>query len=256
MTSAQFMLSSRWRRSAGALAVIAAMAMTITGCVDGYKLNQPLALAAPYDHPQLWAVVPFNNESGVSTIRTDRIADAFTEQIEQVHGLHAVPVNRVILAMRRSGVRSIASSGEAMSLMNALGVDGLIVGTVTTYNAYQPMKLGAAIQLFARDREVVSPIDPVKEVRSPNERVLIAAMQPNNPVAQASGMFDATNHQVLMWLNEYSTGRAEPGSPYGKDKYLVSMELYTQFVAFRLIHDLLSNEQARVAPKVDKDKPR
>ena len=32
---------------------------------------------------------------------------------------------------------------------------------------------------------------------------------------------------------------SEPGSAYGKRIYLASMEMYTQFVAYRLLHDLL-----------------
>ena len=74
-------------------------------------------------------------------------------------------------------------------------------------------------------------------------------------MAQAAGVFEASNHQVLTWLDEDSTGRSEPGSPYGKDVYLVSMELYTQFVAYRLIHDLLAHEQTRIAPKAE-EKPK
>lgn len=245
MTSAQFMLILRRLRLGTLVFLLCAM---LTACTPKDAITQPAFLTAPYPHAQLWAVVPFNNESGVSTVRTDRIADAFTEQAEQVEGLSAVPVNRVIAAMRRAGVRSINNPNDALALMNVLGVDGLIVGTISTYDAYQPLKLGAAVQLFERDQQRLSPIDPIAETRATGDHVSMAVMHPTNPVAQASGVFDASNHQVLTWLDQYATGRTELGSAYGKQKYLVSMELYTQFVAYRLLHDLLISEQARIAP--------
>ena len=38
---------------------------------------------------------------------------------------------------------------------------------------------------------------------------------------------------------------------FGDEIYLVSMELYTQFVSYRLIHDLLESERFRVTPVAD-----
>ena len=37
----------------------------------------------------------------------------------------------------------------------------------------------------------------------------------------------------------------------GADVYLVDMELYTQFVSYRLIRDMLGNERERVTPVED-----
>src|ERR1043165_2905718 len=90
---------------------------------------------------------PFINESGVSIVKTDHIADLFTEQTEEVEGIATVPVNRVLAAMRRLEMRTVPPPADANSLMNLLGVDGLIVGTISTYDPYPPPKLGAAVQL-------------------------------------------------------------------------------------------------------------
>jgi hypothetical protein len=208
-------------------------------------------LTAPYERTQLWAVVPPINESGSSAVRTDRIADAFTEQTEEVQGINTVAVNRVIMAMRRLGLTSVTTPNDAHAMMNLLGVDGLIVGTVTAYDAYPPMKLGMAVQLFTREQPQTPQIDPVKLTRAPTELPppgAPGAMNPLRPGAQAAGIFDASNHQTLMWLNEFASGRSQPKSAYGNDVYLVSMDLYTQFVAYRLMLNLLSAERARLMP--------
>lgn len=229
--------------------LLALLAACLCACNLQEKLQPPSALSSPYEHQQLWAVAPLANESGVSTVRTDRIADALIEQIEQVQGVNAVPLNRVLGTMRRLQMRSIGSPLEANTLMNALGVDGLMVGTVTLYDPYSPPKLGAAIQLYHREApEPPMAVDPVKLSRASTELEAPAAMSQLAPIAQASGVFDASNHQTLAWLNEYAAGRTEPGSAYGQRIYLVNMDLYTQFVAYRLLHDLLDSERARLTP--------
>jgi hypothetical protein len=232
------------------IALICAAAMIIiAGCSGREKLEEPKALASPYERTQLWAVAPFSNESGVSIVQPDRIADLFAEQAEQVLGINAVPVNRVLLAMRKLDLRTVATPRDAGALMNALGVDGLIVGTVTAYEPYQPLKLGAAVQLYLRERPgSYSDIDPVEVTRSRTEVALPGMLSSDMPTAQASGIFDASNHQTVAQLEEYAAGRTEPHSAYGKRIYTVSMEMYTQFVAFRLMHDLLESERIRIAP--------
>ena len=71
---------------------------------------------------------------------------------------------------------------------------------------------------------------------------------PPGAIAQAAGVFDARNHQTLAWIEAYASGRTEPGEPFGTEVYLMDMELYTQFVSYRLIHDLLGFEQPRATP--------
>jgi hypothetical protein len=110
------------------------------------------------------------------------------------------------------------------------------------------MKLGIAMQLFTREQSQSQSVDPVKLTRASTELPAPAAMNPVQPVAQASGVFDNTNHQTLMWVSEYAGGRHVPESAFGPDAYLVSMDLYTQFVAYRLMYDLLAAEQTRITP--------
>lgn len=233
---------------ARAMALIAPVVLTACGPTRE-RLNQPTTLVAPYGQPQLWAVAPFLNESGVSIVKGDRIADIMTEQAEDIDGVATLPVNRVLAGMQRLQLRQITSPAEAMSLMNVLGVDGLIVGSVTAYDPYNPPKFGAAVQLWRRESSRTAAIDPTSLTRSSSEPASPGAMAVNEPAAQASGLFDASNHQVLAWLDQYAAGRTEPNSAYGKRIYLVNMELYTQFVAFRLLHDLLHVERMRLHPE-------
>ena len=239
MTSAQPMPPKTGGRSLAAMSwATLVCGLALSGC--SARLKPPTALTAPYPPPKLWAVVPFH------------IADWFTEQLQQVQGIDTVPVNRVIVAMRRLGMPEAATPADIRQLANALGVDGVIIGTVTAYDPYPPLMLGAAIQLFeTTPHNRLRGFDPQELTRSPRGTVSPGDLGSAGPVAQAAGVFDATNHQTLSWLKKYAAGRSEPQGAYGQDIYLVSMELYTQFVSYRLIHDLLAFEQARLTPMTE-----
>ncbi len=247
MTSAQTMRARLMRIGAAIMLMIAA-AFALPACSLEPKLTAPSALAAPYGQPQVWAIAPFINESGVSIVEGDRVADAFAIEAQLIDGIDTLPVNRVISAMRRLGLTAVTTPAQARSLLNALGADGLIVGTVTAYDPYQPPKFGAAIALFISESARSQHFDPTKLTRARTDEIAPGMMPDNAPSAQAAGIFDGSNHQTLVWLGEYATGRNEPGSAFGQRIYLVRMDLFTQFAAHRLLHDLLAREQARLAP--------
>jgi len=235
------------RRRVSTLASLA-FAAICAGCDSGPKLEPHASLASPYVHGRLWAVAPLRNESGVSRVDGARMADAFAQQVQLVSGIDCLPVNRVLLVMDTLNIREVTTPAQAESVRRALHVDGLIVGTITEYDPYRPPKLGAAIQLFSSDDDdIVSSIDPVALSRSAREPAAPAARRGHLPTAQAAGMFDATDHEVLYALGAYARGRTEPDSAYGPDIYLVSMEMYTQFVAHELLARLLQQEQTRLA---------
>ena len=250
MTSAQNMRSGTIVRSAGCVlagALFLAQILLIPACVAPRELVPPLMLEAPYETPRLWAVAPFGNETGSAGIETDHLTDLFIEQAQQVYGIDAVPLNRVIGAMRTMELPGIRTPADAHLLMNGLGVDGLIVGTITAYDPYQPPKLGVAIQLYLNpDRFRDGRFDPNALYNESTGQANISDPALHLPVAQAAGVFDASNHLTQYWIDDYARGRTTPDSAYGTDIYLVSMDLYTQFVSFRLLNDLLLAERARV----------
>ena len=247
MTSAQPMQPL----GVGALArslwvALATGVLVIGGCLPQ---RGPEILESPYARNQLWAVAPFVNESGNSTVDSSRLADLFAQQAQHVNGIDSGPVNRVVFAMRQLGLEAVATQGDALSLMSVLEVDGLIVGTVTAYDPYPPLTLGVAVQLYRMLSEDQTPrLDPRALIRSTRDTMSRQKWEPSDPTAQAAGVFNAANHQTLERLSQYAGPRSVPDSAYGTDIYLVSMELYTQFVSYQLIRDLLVAEQRRLMP--------
>jgi hypothetical protein len=133
-----------------------------------------------------------------------------------------------------------------MALIETLNVDGLVVGTVTAYDPYNPPTFGLAVQLFKPQLIERAQLDPRNLTRQSSGEVELGAMHDVSPAAQAAGIFDARNELTRMWIDEYAIGRTPKDSAYGAEIFLVRMELYTKFVSYRLIGQLLASEQARM----------
>lgn len=242
--------SMRVRRAG--LAVAAAAALLPACARQEAPLVAPWEHRSPYSDQTVWAVSPFFNESGVSRIDPARVSDLFTYEVEQVRGINTIPVNRVVRAQQALGLGAITNDAEARAVLALLGADGLVMGTITAYDPYRPMQLGLAVRLVTRDRGDDRALDVRAITRSPAGD----APPDGRPAmaAEASGLFDASNHAVQQRLQSYAAGRAEPDSAYGERIYEVSMELYTRFVSHELIGDLLAAEHHRlIANATDTD---
>jgi hypothetical protein len=234
---------------------MAAVLMTLSagGCSASKPgLTPPDVLVAPYnggDGDVLWAVAPLANESGVSFVDANMVADQIVAKIDEVRGIACLPMNRTLAAMRARGMRMINSPQEARTLAETLGVDGLIVGTITAYDPYNPPKLGMKLALFARTAGVDAPtLDPLRlQISYTEYDRRIATQYLSKPVATISQHLDASNHEVQMELQRYATGRHDPDSALGWKAVMQSMDLYTQFAAFVAVSRLIDQERLRVA---------
>ena len=219
------------RRSfAGLLALCAVIVPFAFGCDSRPPLGEPLVLRSPFPQPQAWAVVPFFNESGVTTADGSRVADQFAKVVEESEGLTCVAVNRTLATMQVIGLRAVLTNADAQKLRAAMGVDALVVGTITSWDPYPPPKIGLAAQVYLREGLV----DPATG----------RAVDPSRPAAAASGSFDSANHAVLAALRQYSAARDKPGGPYGDEIYLVEMGRFSEFAS----HEVLAKMLQQLAP--------
>lgn len=245
MTSAKSMQTRNvrvpWRRTLLAASVLITV---MAGC---QTLQEPTTLDAPGKTYQLWGVAPFANESGVSDIDAAALADAFVDEAQLVRGVHTVPTNRVILAMRELGIRQITSHAEAVSILRMLDLDGLVVGTITAYDAYRPLRLGLAVQLYGRPPGGAwDGLDSRALTRSTGTLGSYQQARWHYPIAQAANLFDATNHATLMDLEAYTRGRVDPDSAFGAEIYLASISRFARFASYRLMEDLLEQQRSTV----------
>ena len=108
---------------------------------------------SPYGGRRVVAVAPLRNESGSLHVDALRLTDQLAAEVARVRGLDTVPVNRVLATMRSLEMSGIDSPADAHRLRERLGVDGLVVGSITAYDPYDPPTLGLAVELYRGDRD-------------------------------------------------------------------------------------------------------
>lgn len=244
MTSEQTMLvtvRTRWSLLFVLLALI--------GCsAPKEQLTAPRELTAPYETAAgeaVWAVLPLRNESGTSAADPLKISDALVAAADQVRGVRALPMNRTLAALRELELTARFTPADLDRLARHLGAHGLVTGSVTDYDPYTP-RLGLALALHQGIGGIIAPtVDPDGLARQVTEEQL--QVNTRAPVAVVAETLDGMNQGVQAHVKSYAEGRSDPDSALGWKRYLASMDLFTEFAAWRMVEELVEREWARVA---------
>jgi hypothetical protein len=220
-----------------AVVVLALLAMT--GCfndaydkpVKPYGVEQELSVHTLQS--QVWAIAPAINLSGERDVDPLLQADLLYAQLQQVHGMTVIPVNRVLEVYSGLKIEKVETVQQAHLVCDLLGANALVVPTVTAYDPYDPPKMGASLELFIKPRDYVRPANFDPQDRGP------AGADDSRYVKQAVGMFDAINGSVLRDVSRYAAGRNDPNGAMTEREYLLSMDRYCGFVYHELIAQLL-----------------
>ena len=221
----------------------------VAGC--GTVPDRAPGLTAPYAERRVFAVAPLLNESGSAAADTLRLADRLTEQLTLTRRVDTLPVNRVLAAMEAAGIRRVASREQALRLTRTLGIDALVVGTVTSYDPYDPPRLGLNVDLYFGDTYAAEVFDIRRLSRSATDTTqLRAATTGAQPVSAFSALWDASHPVVQDRLHAFGVGR---GTDYGATAtearlYRISMDLYSSFVAYEACRRLMDLEFLRLGP--------
>lgn len=223
----------------------------LSGCAGTtHRTEEPMSLRAPYDTPSavVWAVVPVANESGTSAVNELALTDRIIQAIREVRGLSALSTNRVINGLDALELDTVRTPGEALILAELLGVDAVVIPTLTGWDPYDPPRIGLDVDVYARSGTMGTPDDPM----SPFELTRATSDQapdewdPRRPVAAISIELDGSNGAVRSAVRAYADGRADPVSAAGWRGYLRSMERFESFASFQTVQALMQSEAIRV----------
>ena len=230
--------------------LLAVIAGSLVGC---QKPRVEQRIEAPYAERQVWAIAPLRNESGSRYADGLQMADQLTRTFEQVVGIDALPLNRVLEAMDALRMTGIESREDAIRLREALGVDALVVGSVTHYDAYDPPKIGLALDLYAWPTEAGgSGLDirglswaPTADKAGIRRGTLY---RPDQPVTTVSGYFDASGSGTKQLVDEYAYGRGTtPNKLHERRLYTINMNLFQEFAGHEMGSQLIWAEWKRLA---------
>jgi hypothetical protein len=193
----------------------------------------------------VWAIAPAINLSGQPQVDPLLQADLLYQQLQEVNNITVIPVDRVIQVYSALRIEKVQSEDQAAIVCEQLGCDALLIPTVTTFDPYDPPKMGAAIQLLTRPGTIHAPNIDAHELTRLATPLPTQALPPRPNFIQVVGMYDATNGTVHEAVLAYAKGRNDPMGPLGPKEYFVNMDRYSGFVYHSLILDLLHEEAVR-----------
>jgi hypothetical protein len=206
----------------------------------------------------LLAVAPLRNESGAGVIDTLAMTDRLVQKFDEITGITCLPTNRALQAMRALGMEFVSSPNDAKKLARALGVDGLVVGTITAYDPYDPPTLGMTLAMFGSDGRLAGNraggTDPIAMQSAGSEAANRSGLFRDQPLTVVSEMLDARDQGVQMNVRRYAEGRTEPATALGWKGYLANMDLYSQFASWWSVYRLMSEERLRVSRTADAER--
>jgi hypothetical protein len=250
------------RSPSSALAVKSLLLLGLAGLLVGLPLwlagcagsPRHARMTSPYPHRMVMAVVPPRNESGSTHADPLRIADHLTQRLTLVEGLEVLPVNRVLSAMEALQMPDgPTDQAQALLLRQTLGVDGLVIGSITAWDPYDPPKIGLLVELYM---EPIGPDGQPIDVRALAWAAVDEESRPaasptlgthDQPVTVSASHYDAADPIVRDALHRYATERGvDPEDEHSYRLYRLSMDLFSEFASHQAVAHLLQAERHRL----------
>jgi hypothetical protein len=139
-------------RARTTLLLLALTCVAASGCA-----LWPDKIVEPQFHnpfPQLFrvAVLPFFNQSAESTVDGEAVAMAYYNELQTIPGFEVMPVG----VAKQMLAASIAATGQEprvgvdfQRLARQMGVDAVLVGSITEFSPYYPPRMGLAVDWYA-----------------------------------------------------------------------------------------------------------
>src|SRR5690606_23420337 len=149
-------------------------------------------------------------------------------------------------------IKSRGTPEDARKLAEAMGADGLILGSITAYDPYTPT-VGLSLALYVRpgvldEQRGQAALDARALTWQPTDYAYFPSSgYADAPAAAVATHLDGKSHGVQMAVRDYAEGRSEPGSALGWRRYLASAPLFVEFAAWHTVGRLLDGEWLRLA---------
>jgi hypothetical protein len=134
-----------------------AFAAALLCAASGGCLALPDRILEPQFHnpfPQIYrvAVLPFFNQSAEPTVDGDAVAMAYFNELQNIPGFEVMPVGvakQMLAASITATGREPHSGVEFQRLARLMGVDAVLVGSITEYSPYYPPRMGLSVDWYA-----------------------------------------------------------------------------------------------------------
>ncbi|MFO1032435.1 MAG: hypothetical protein U1F60_15240 [Planctomycetota bacterium] len=175
-------------------------------------VNSYLAERADLANVRRIMVLPFAHEAGV-TINCDHVRDAFVAELQKLRRFEVVPLPSEAQEdeeLNFSLSRGRLSTEAMVKLCNRYSLDGLFLGSVTSWRAYTPPHLGLRTQLVS--------------------------VHSGSPIWAVDAMYDASDRSTISDLRHFVEGTQQnDGNLHGWELTLLAPTKFTTYVAHRFV---------------------
>jgi hypothetical protein len=113
-----------------------------------WEVSHKPVIHNPFPQLSKVAVAPFFNQSDEPTVDGRKFAMAYFAELQATPGYEVVPLGVVEDAILAHHV-DLSNAGEARRLAHILGVDAVVIGSVTDYTPYYPPRCGLRVEWYA-----------------------------------------------------------------------------------------------------------
>ena len=122
--------------------------LLLAGCSAFPDVVHEPQLHNPFPQLTRVAVLPFYNQSADPTIDQDQIAHHYYNELQNIPGFEVMPVGAA-KALAQANGSNPQTGADFQQLARQLGVDAVVVGSVTEYSPYYPPRIGLAVRWYA-----------------------------------------------------------------------------------------------------------
>lgn len=128
--------------------LLVCVCLTQVGCnLLPQRLDRP-HIHNPFPQLRKVAVVPFFNQSGFPQLNGADVANSYRHQLQQIPGFEVLPIGVVDHHLARQPI-PVDQAPDFQQLARDLGVDAIVVGSITDFDPYYPPRMGLAVRWYA-----------------------------------------------------------------------------------------------------------
>ncbi len=94
------------------------------------------------------AVLPFFNQSEDPTLSGERVSLAYANEIQSIRGFEVLPLGAVKVKLAEFN-QPLARGEDFQAFARFLGVDAVILGSVTDFTSYYPPRMSMKVNWYA-----------------------------------------------------------------------------------------------------------
>jgi len=111
------------------------------------EISHKPVIRNPFPQLSRVAIAPFFNHSDESTVNGRDFAMAYFSELQLTPGFEVIPLGVVEEAIIANQI-DLSGAGEARRLAELLGVDAVVVGSVTDFSPYYPPRCGLRVEWY------------------------------------------------------------------------------------------------------------